>query len=116
MLFSSPGSWLPKALAYGPSKAALINLAQTLYTDLSPLGLGVYLINPGFVATRLKRKNDFKMPQMITPDAAATAIVAGLGKGHFEIRFPKGFNGWMKRLSRLPDRLRFYLVRKAVET
>ncbi|MCB1881775.1 MAG: SDR family NAD(P)-dependent oxidoreductase, partial [Gammaproteobacteria bacterium] len=107
---------LPKALAYGPGKAALINLAQTLYTDLSPLGIGVYLINPGFVATRLTRKNDFRMPALISPDAAATAIIAGLGRGDFEIRFPRGFTGGMKRLGRLPDRLRFYLIGKLVET
>jgi short-subunit dehydrogenase len=109
-------SGLPKAMAYGPSKAALINLAQILYTDLSPRGIGVYLINPGFVATQLTQQNDFKMPALITPDAAATAIVAGLGKGHFEIHFPRRFTGWMKFLSHLPDRIRFYLVGKAVET
>lgn len=107
---------LPKALAYGPSKAALINLAQILYSDLSPLGIGIYLINPGFVATRLTRKNDFRMPALVAPDAAATAIIAGLGKGHFEIHFPRRFTGLMKCLSYLPDRIRFYLVGKAVET
>ena len=37
---------LPKSLAYGPTKAALINLAETLYLDLSPLQIGVSIINP----------------------------------------------------------------------
>jgi len=109
-------SGLPKALAYGPSKAALINLAQILYTDLSPRGIGVYLINPGFVATQLTQQNDFKMPALITPDAAANAIVSGLGKGRFEIHFPRRFTGWMKCLSRLPARIRFYLVGKAIQS
>lgn len=109
-------SGLPKALAYGPSKAALINLAQILYTDLSSRGIGVYLINPGFVATRLTQKNDFKMPALITPDAAANAIVSSLGKGRFEIHFPKRFTSWMKWLGRMPDRIRFYLVGKAVQS
>lgn len=108
-------SGLPKALAYGPSKAALNNLAQILYTDLSPRGIGVYLVNPGFVATRLTRQNDFRMPSLMTPDSAADAIVAGLARGRFEIRFPSMFTFWMKSLSRLPDRLRFHLVAKAAE-
>jgi len=107
---------LPKALAYGPGKAALINLAQILYTDLSPRGIGVYLVNPGFVATRLTQKNDFNMPALITPEKAAEEITAGIGKGQFEIHFPRRFTLWMKWLGRMPDRIRFYLLAKAVET
>ena len=101
---------LPQALAYGPSKAALINLAQILYTDLAPRGIGVYLVNPGFVSTRLTRQNDFKMPALITPQTAAREIVRGLRAGRFEIHFPRRFTWWMRRLSRLPDRLRFSLL------
>ena len=106
---------LPKALAYGPSKAAVINLAQILYTDLAPRGISVYLVNPGFVKTRLTQQNDFSMPALINPAEAARKIINGLAKGHFEIDFPKRFTWWMKFLSRLPDRLRFYLLSKAAE-
>lgn len=106
---------LPKALAYGPGKAALINLAQILYTDLSPSNIGVYLVNPGFVATRLTQNNDFSMPALITPEKAAQEIIAGIGKGRFEIHFPRRFTLWMKWLGRMPDRIRFYLLAKAVE-
>jgi short-subunit dehydrogenase len=105
---------LPKALVYGPSKAALINLTQILYTDLSAKGIGVYLINPGFVATRLTEQNDFDMPALITPDDAAKEILKGMRKGEFEIHFPKRFSLWMKLLSRLPDTIRFTLLKKAV--
>lgn len=105
---------LPKALVYGPTKAALINLAQILHTDLSPRGIGVYLVNPGFVDTRLTRQNDFTMPALITPERAAREIIEGIGKGQFEIHFPKRFTRWMRLLSCLPDRLRLYLVRRAV--
>jgi len=107
---------LPKALAYGPGKAALIDLAQILYTDLSPRGTGVYLVNPGFVATRLTRQNEFKMPALITAGVAAEAILAGIGKGQFEILFPKRFTGWMKWFGRMPDRIRFYLLAKVVHS
>jgi NAD(P)-dependent dehydrogenase (short-subunit alcohol dehydrogenase family) len=56
---------LPKAAAYGPTKAALINFAETLYLDLAPRGISVYLINPGFVATPMTAANDFDMPALI---------------------------------------------------
>ncbi|MGD8842331.1 MAG: SDR family NAD(P)-dependent oxidoreductase [Gammaproteobacteria bacterium] len=103
---------LPKALVYGPFKAALINLAEILYADLAPRGIGVYLVNPGFVATRLTEHNDFTMPALIEPETAATAIIAGLGRGAFEIHFPKRFTWWLRRVSRLPDWLRLSLMKK----
>ena len=103
---------LPKAIAYGPLKAAMINLAQILYADLAPRGIGVYLVNPGFVATRLTEQNDFSMPALIQPDAAARAILAGLARGAFEIHFPKRFTWWLRRVSRLPDWLRLPLLKR----
>ncbi len=68
---------LPKALVYGASKAALINFTETLYLDLHPKGIGVYLINPGFVATPLTAKNPFRMPALISAEEAAAAALAG---------------------------------------
>jgi short-subunit dehydrogenase len=107
---------LPKALAYGPFKAALINLAQILYADLAPRGIGVYLVNPGFVATRLTEQNDFTMPALIEPETAAREIISGLGRGVFEIHFPKRFTWWLRRLSRLPDWLRLPLTKRVGQT
>lgn len=104
---------LPQSLAYGPTKAALINLAETLYLDLHAHGLGVSLINPGFVDTPLTANNEFPMPALITPHQAAQAIVRGWERGHFEIHFPKRFTGMMKCLRFLPYRLYFALVRRA---
>ena len=93
---------LPNSLAYGPTKAALINLAETLYLDLQSQGVGVSLINPGFVDTPLTRQNQFKMPAMITPEQAAQEILNGWARGEFEIHFPKRFTRWMKALQLLP--------------
>ncbi|MYN45882.1 SDR family NAD(P)-dependent oxidoreductase [Pseudoduganella sp. FT93W] len=101
---------LPNATVYGPSKAALINLAELLYADLHPRGLGVYLINPGFVQTPLTAKNDFTMPALQTPQAAAQAIRKGLSAGAFEIHFPRRFTLALKLLRWLPYRLRFALM------
>lgn len=103
---------LPKSLAYGPTKAALINLAETLYVDLQDSHVGVSLICPGFVETPLTAQNQFTMPGLITPEKAAEAILHGWRHGQFEIHFPKRFTLWMKALSLLPDALYFPVIRK----
>jgi NAD(P)-dependent dehydrogenase (short-subunit alcohol dehydrogenase family) len=103
---------LPNSLAYGPTKAALINLAETLYLDLHDHGLGVSLINPGFVDTPLTAQNDFHMPALITPEQAAQAIVQGWSNGDFEIHFPKRFTRILKFLRLLPYTLYFAAIRR----
>ncbi len=103
---------LPKSLVYGPSKAALINLAEALYLDLKPKGLDVYVINPGFVKTPMTEQNDFRMPALIEPEEAAREIVAGLEAGAFEIHFPKRFTRMLKALRHLPYGLYFRAIRK----
>lgn len=103
---------LPKSLAYGAAKAGLINLTESLHIDLRPLGISVWLINPGFVATRLTDRNDFKMPALISPEIAADEILSGLAVGSFEIHFPRRFTWTMKLVRWLPDALYFALLRK----
>lgn len=107
---------LPNSLAYGPTKAALINLAEGLYLDLAPRGIGVHLINPGFVETPLTARNPFKMPALIKPDAAAEAILAGFARGEFETHFPKRFTRVLKLLRHLPYWAYFPAVRRATGT
>lgn len=104
-------SGLPQSLAYGPTKAALINLAETLYLDLHDQGIGVSLVCPGFVKTPLTAQNDFQMPALITPEQAATAMLVGWARGAFEIHFPKRFTLWMKALRLLPYGAYFRAVR-----
>ena len=104
---------LPKSLVYGPTKAAAINLAEALYLDLSPKGIGVCVINPGFVRTPMTAQNDFKMPALIEPAEAADEIVKGLERGEFEIHFPKRFTRFLKMLRLLPYGRYFPAVRKA---
>jgi NAD(P)-dependent dehydrogenase (short-subunit alcohol dehydrogenase family) len=104
---------LPQSLAYGPTKAALINLAETLYLDLQPLGIGVSVINPGFVETPLTAQNQFKMPALITPEDAAREILRGWKKGEFEIHFPKRFTFWMHALRHLGYGPYFAAVRRS---
>ena len=106
---------LPKSLVYGPTKAALINLAETLYLDLKDKGLDVYVICPGFVKTPMTDKNDFEMPYLITPEEAADEIIKGFGKGEFEIHFPKTFTRMLKSLQLLPYSLYFPAVKKSTK-
>ena len=113
-LVSSVAGWrgLPNGLAYGPTKAAMTHLAETLYMDLQDKGIGVSVINPGFVATPLTAQNNFQMPALISPEEAAKAMLDGWSKGPFDIHFPKRFTAWLKLLRLLPYRAYFSLVRR----
>jgi len=103
---------LPKGQPYSATKAALINLAESLYLEEQPNQVDVKLINSGFVDTDLTRKNQFAMPMMITTEEAAEAIIKGLGKSAFEIHFPKRFTYLMKCLQRMPSWLFFAIARR----
>lgn len=103
---------LPNSLAYGPTKAALIHLAEALHIDLRGTGAGVSVVNPGFVETPLTAQNRFRMPALQTPDQAARDIVRGWERGRFEIHFPLRFTLGMKLLRLLPFPLYETLVRK----
>ena len=103
---------LPKSLAYGPTKAALINLAETMYMDLKDVGIGVSVICPGFVETPLTAQNKFAMPALLKPEQAAEEILQGWKDGDFEIHFPKRFTRWVKVLDLLPYPAYFAAVRK----
>ena len=104
---------LPQSLAYGPTKAALNNLAEVMYLDLHDLGLGVSIVNPGFVDTPLTAQNRFPMPALMTPEQAATEILRGWQAGRFEIHFPRRFTLGLKTLQSLWHGLYFAAVRRA---
>ncbi|MEO6921733.1 MAG: SDR family NAD(P)-dependent oxidoreductase [Collimonas sp.] len=106
-------SGLPKALVYGPTKAALINLAECLFLDLRPRNIGVYLVNPGFVDTPLTAGNNFKMPALMPAPEAASALIKGLERGDFHLHFPRRFTNWLRLARLLPYRLYFALIHKA---
>jgi len=103
---------LPQALIYGPTKAALIHLAEGLYLDLRRHGIGVYLVNPGFVDTPLTQRNDFAMPALMNADKAARRTLDGIAAGRFEIHYPRRFTSWLKLLRILPYPAYFWAVRR----
>ncbi|MGU5889702.1 SDR family NAD(P)-dependent oxidoreductase [Aeromonas hydrophila] len=115
-IVSSSVSWLPlpRAEAYGASKAALGYLADTLRLDLAGKGIGVTLIRPGFVQTPLTAKNDFPMPCLVTVEEASRAIMAGLTAGRHQIHFPRRFIWLLRLLGALPVGLWLRLGRTLV--
>lgn len=113
-LVASVAGWrgLPQSLAYGPTKAALINLAETLFLDLRPQGVAVSVVNPGFVDTPLTAQNNFAMPALITPEQAAEAMLKGWERGVFAMHFPRRFTTWLQLLQLLPYRWYFPLIHR----
>jgi short-subunit dehydrogenase len=105
---------LPQAAAYGASKAALTYLAEVTHVELKAKGVAVSVVCPGFVDTRLTRKNTFTMPAIMRPEEAAQQTLKGLAKGQFEIHYPKRFTLWLKLLRLLPYSLYFRLIQRAL--
>jgi NADP-dependent 3-hydroxy acid dehydrogenase YdfG len=94
---------LPGANGYGPSKAGVMAMAETLYADLRGSGVTVQLANPGFIRTRLTAKNDFSMPFLMEPEQAAREMFELMQTDQFKSNFPTVFS-WLFRLSQfLPD-------------
>ena len=106
---------LPNGQPYCATKAAIINLAESLKTDWAPKGIDVKMISPGFVRTPLTDKNDFKMPMVIEPKEAADKIVRGMMSKAFEIHFPKGFTYIVKLLNFMVYPLFFWLMKGLAE-
>lgn len=105
---------LPKAAAYGPTKAALINLAECLEPEMKLKGVQISVINPGFVATPLTAQNDFEMPFLMQPDEAARRTIAGLAAGRFEVAYPRRFVAILRTLRALPYPLFFRVITRLV--
>ena len=97
---------LPRAEAYGGSKAAISYFLESLRLGLDQEGIRVSLIHPGFVKTPLTDLNDFPMPMRISAEQAADALLNGLAKGRLDIHFPRRFTYIVKLLGILPPRLR----------
>lgn len=103
---------LPNSLSYGATKAAQINLAEALYTDLGQYGVKVQVVTPGFIKTPLTDANRFPMPFLMPVADAARAFADGLAGNGFEISFPKRFTFWLRRLRCLPYSVYYRLIKR----
>jgi short-subunit dehydrogenase len=102
---------LPKSAAYAPTKAALINLAESLHPELAEQGITLSIVNPGFVDTPMTETNDFPMPFLMPVDEAAERLLRGLKRKDYEIVFPRRMALAMKALRLMPNALFFWIVR-----
>ena len=103
----------PTSGAYGMTKAAQLNLAESLFFDFKKIGISIKVINPGFIDTEATRLNSFKMPFLKSAEFAAEKIYKGLVfKKRFEIYFPFTIVFIVKILRILPYRIYFYLWKK----
>ena len=107
---------LPNSSGYGPSKAALTNLTESLYFDFKKYNVRISLVSPGFIKTPLTDKNEFPMPFIKSPEFAAEKMFNGLTKTKaFEIHFPKALTILLKILRVLPYKIYLFLIDKSVK-
>ena len=98
--------------SYGASKAAVINLAESLKLELKGTGVDVTLISPGFVDTPLNASYDPKKKLFVMKtERCARKILEKLPKRPYEIAFPPQVEGFLKTVRNLPRALSFPLVR-----
>lgn len=105
---------LPRAEAYGATKAAIRNMFAALRVSLLPQNISSSVICPGFVETELTAKNDFDMPAMITASKSAEYILKGIAKHQQEIHFPKRFSLVLKFIASLPNPIISWFVSKTI--
>ena len=107
---------LPNSSGYGPSKAALTNLTESLYFDFKKYNVRISLVSPGFIKTPLTDKNEFPMPFIKSPKFAAEKMFNGLTKSKaFEIHFPKALTILLKIFRILPYKIYLFLIDKSVK-
>ncbi|MDF1609863.1 SDR family NAD(P)-dependent oxidoreductase [Hoeflea sp. YIM 152468] len=104
---------MPTSAAYGATKAALINMAESLKFDLDKIGIRIQVINPGFVDTPATQDNAFAMPALLQPEDASRRIAKGLKSASFEVTFPRRFTYVLKLLQCLPYPAYFALMNAA---
>ena len=107
---------MPRAEAYGASKAGLRYLFESLRIGLSPENIDVTVISPGFVDTPLTERNDFPMPLSWSADKAARYIFAKLNKRPLEIAFPAMLIATLWPLSKLPNRAQLIIGKRMLRS
>ena len=101
---------LPDSGGYGPSKAAIINLAAGARISGDRIGVTIQIVNPGFVRTPMLEGAKFPTPGIIDCDDASRRICNGFERSGFEIAFPRRLAWLLKAMNALPYALYFALL------
>ena len=90
----------PSMSAYNVAKAGVISLSETLYSELAPQGVGVSVLCPGFVPTRLlesgrfcrtvqrKTADGYMARARLVPEDIAEAAVRAMDKKQLHVVLP----------------------------
>jgi short-subunit dehydrogenase len=81
---------LPYSASYNASKAAVRVWGESIRYVLKKSGIGVSVICPGFVVSRMTANAPFPMPFLMTSARASSIIRRGLARNHARIAFPIG--------------------------
>jgi len=104
---------MPSAPAYSASKAAVKAYGEALRGELHEDGVGVSVVCPGFVTSRITERNEFRMPFLMEADEAARIIIRGLERNRARICFPWQMHAAVWLLAALPPAWTDPLLRKA---
>ena len=107
--------WEVRTWSGGASKAALINMCESLQPELAAFGVRLQLVTPGFVRTPLTDNNEFPMPFLMEVEDAAAQMIKGLASNRFEVTFPRRFTWILKFLRILPYSMYLGLTRKLLK-
>ena len=105
----------PGAPAYCASKAAVKVWGEALRGHLAPEGIGVTVVCPGFVKSRMTAVNEFPMPLLMESGQAAAIIKRGLARNKARIAFPRRLAAVVWLLAALPPALTDPLLRRMPE-
>lgn len=107
----------PENGSYGASKAAVINLAESLKLELEGTGVAITIINPGFVDTPLNASYDPKKKlYVMSKERCARKILEKLPRRPYEIAFPTQVELFFKTVRSLPRAVSFPLIRWFTKT
>lgn len=97
---------------YSASKAALNLWAEGMRFKLLDRGITLYVIEPGFVATRMTEGNTHFMPFMVSREKMARMILSAINKKRYRTVLPKRALLYVFPMSVLPSRTYVALFRR----
>lgn len=98
---------------YCASKAAVLRLCESYNIDLRNYNIDVTAIAPGFIDTPLTRKNNHKMPFLLSAEVAANRIAAAIARKEPLYVFPRRMAALIFILSNMPRALYRKIMAKA---